>query len=302
MKISFLIISLLIISSSLFSQTSCNGVIIDKNTNRKVPFANVYLSNKAVGTYSNNQGVFSLEATPEDTIIISVIGYEKRSIPVQELENLNREIYITPKHYNLDEITVHVDKKARRNKILLGNSQLKKATTLIAHSGAEYAVYIPNDLQTEALISEVVLNLKSRGRETPVFRIHLYAVDKETKQPGDDLLNQDLTGMITKSRNIKKFDLQKYNIVLPKDGVFVGVEWIGKLTKNDVFIDDVNDIKLAVPISFEKEQSNTFSRSAYYANRWNQTSRNHPLSVILEKDNPPNVAFGLKVITYANKK
>ncbi|MDK2978067.1 MAG: hypothetical protein PWP52_781 [Bacteroidales bacterium] len=300
MKNFFLITSLLIISSSLFSQTSCNGVIIDKNTNRKVPFANVYLSNKEAGTYSNNQGVFSLEVTPEDTIIVSVIGYEKRSIPVQELENLNREIYLTPKHYNLDEITIHADKKARRNKILLGNSQLKKATTLIAHSGAEYAVYIPNNLQTEALISEVVLNLKSRGRETPVFRIHLYAVNKETKLPGDDLLNQDLTGMITKSRNIKKFDLQKYNIVLPEDGVFVGVEWIGKLTKNDVFIDDVNDIKLAVPISFEKKQSNTFFRSAYYTNRWNQTTRNHPLSVILEKDNPPNAAFGLKVITYVN--
>ncbi|HSH50865.1 MAG TPA: hypothetical protein VK982_03990, partial [Bacteroidales bacterium] len=59
-------------------------------------------------------------------------------------------------------------------------------------------------------------------------------------------------------------------------------------------------IKLAIPISFEKEQSNTFSRSAYYTNRWNQTKRNHPLSVILEKDNPPNAAFGLKVITFAN--
>lgn len=271
-----------------------------KTPTGKSPFANVYLSNKAVGTYSNNQGVFSLEATTEDTIIVSVIGYEKRSIPVQELDRLNREIYLTPKHYNLDEITIHADKKVRRNKILLGNSQLKKATTLIAHSGAEYAVYIPNDLQTEALISEVILNLKSKGRETPVFRIHLYAVNKETKQPGDDLLNQDLTGMITKSRNIKKFDLQKYNIVFPKDGVFVGVEWIGKLTKNDVFIDDVNVIKLAIPISFEKEQSNTFSRSAYYTNRWNQTTRNHPLSVILEKDNPPNAAFGLKVITYTN--
>jgi hypothetical protein len=63
-----------------------------KTPTGKSPFANVYLSNKAVGTYSNNQGVFSLEATTEDTIIVSVIGYEKRSIPVQELDRLNREI------------------------------------------------------------------------------------------------------------------------------------------------------------------------------------------------------------------
>lgn len=297
MKFYFLIIALFI-SSSLLSQNKYTGVIIDKHSEKRVPFANVYLSNKNAGTYSNNHGIFSIEANSEDTIVISFIGYEKRCVPVKEIKNFNREIYISPEKYNLDEVTIHADKKARRKKILLGNSKLKKATTLLAHSGAEFVVYIPNNLKTEALINEVILNLKSRGREIPVFRIHIYAVDEETKQPGDDLLNQDLTGMITKSRNIKKFDLQKYNIVMPEDGVFVGIEWIGKLTKDNVFSDDVNSIKLSIPITFEKEQSNTSFRSAYYSDHWKKTTSNHPLSILLEKNNPPNAAFGIRVITY----
>ena len=72
------IVCCLLLTTTLFSQKSITGKVIDASTNKPLASVSIFLSNTSIGTYSNNLGEFSLNNFPQGKfdIIISYIGYE----------------------------------------------------------------------------------------------------------------------------------------------------------------------------------------------------------------------------------
>ena len=104
MKNIFLISIFSFFSSLLFSQEyiAVKGVVKDEQTNFFLPFTNISIKGKNMGTHSNEKGQFHFKMENKyqlDTFCISFMGYETLEIPVQNLKlnNKNFEPYFLKK-------------------------------------------------------------------------------------------------------------------------------------------------------------------------------------------------------------
>ncbi len=69
----FLIVCLLHSYSS-----SCQdivGIVVDKNTRKPIPYANIWWENTTKGTYSNSNGTFAISRIENGTLALSYLGY-----------------------------------------------------------------------------------------------------------------------------------------------------------------------------------------------------------------------------------
>ena len=109
----FVVFFFLIVSSSAFSQVlgstqKVSGTIINDNT--KFPLANVNIINinKVRGTTTNDKGAFEIEVTVNDTLHISILGFQSLKIKVTNdwVKTKSTTIQLTEKAYALEEIII----------------------------------------------------------------------------------------------------------------------------------------------------------------------------------------------------
>ena len=90
MKDKRLIWIFLIVSQFAFSQI--RGVVKDSISGEPIPFVNIWVENETVGTTSEADGTFFLEASKQKKIVISVLGYERKTLKGSEIS----EVFLKP--------------------------------------------------------------------------------------------------------------------------------------------------------------------------------------------------------------
>ncbi len=90
------------------SKTVVKGSIINDNTLLAVSNANIININKVKGTITNSRGYFELEATVNDTLHISILGYQSLKVRVTNdwINNGEAKIQLTEKAIALEEVIV----------------------------------------------------------------------------------------------------------------------------------------------------------------------------------------------------
>src|SRR5579863_3501481 len=79
----YLVLSLLLLSSSLFAQTTFTGKIIGSADKQPVPFATVQVKGERGATQTGTDGTFSIRiAKSSGTLVISAVGFETMQVPV----------------------------------------------------------------------------------------------------------------------------------------------------------------------------------------------------------------------------
>jgi len=79
----YLVLSLLLLSSSLFAQTTFTGKIIGSSDKQPVPFATVQLKGERGATQTGTDGTFTIRITKSSgTLLISAVGFETMQVPV----------------------------------------------------------------------------------------------------------------------------------------------------------------------------------------------------------------------------
>ena len=94
------------------------GKVVDYSTNKPLSGAHVYYikNGKEIGVITNQNGEYELEASPNDVITISFMGYE----PIQDLASKIGEVeYLSTKAEQLKTIYL-TDKKPVNKSLLLG--------------------------------------------------------------------------------------------------------------------------------------------------------------------------------------
>ena len=85
----YLFLCAILLPSLLFSQTTIRGKILDAASKDPIPFVNIGIKALANGTVSDENGVYQLsllKASPQQIVTISAIGYESKTIPMEELK------------------------------------------------------------------------------------------------------------------------------------------------------------------------------------------------------------------------
>ena len=215
MKDKRLIWIFLIVSQFTFSQI--RGVVKDSITGEPIPFVNIWVENETIGTTSEADGTFFLEASKQKNIVFSVLGYEKKTIKGSEISLVN----LKPTTYELNEIVVLNKKQSK--KIEIGN--IKDAIFQSFDNGpkveAKFFPYQSSYSKTK-FIKEVTIFTDSRI-DSATIKIHFYSVD-ENGAPGKELLNKDFVVTLNKGVLRHKFDVSHFDMVFPEKGIFVAYE------------------------------------------------------------------------------
>jgi hypothetical protein len=96
-------------NSGSVSMVTIRGRVIDKRDRQPVPFANVCLVGKSVGTVVNQQGYFMLKLDADhigDTLGISCMGYERLVYPVSEIADAEIDFYLQDDIIPIQEVII----------------------------------------------------------------------------------------------------------------------------------------------------------------------------------------------------
>jgi hypothetical protein len=95
------------IQFTLAGQTTVRGKVVDGSTFEPVVFANVLFKGTSIGAQTNFEGSFVLSAnTSSDSIAVSFIGYESRTLAIRTGTDQHVEVILQPALYSLQEVTV----------------------------------------------------------------------------------------------------------------------------------------------------------------------------------------------------
>ncbi len=218
-----LIFSILLIGLPLFGQTTVSGRLLDADTNQPIPYANIGVPEKAVGTVSDDNGHFALSGiSVTDEIVFSSIGYATLRLRAEEVGE-DASISLEPKAYNIDQIDIQASKingaekrfgvrnKTRSLSIGFGNTQL----------GTEIGTPIRIKRPVYVKTANFVLN-HAKG-DSLLFRVNIYQF--ENGVVGEHLLTENIYIEEKQRKGLISIDVSAYNIILESD-VLLTLEWL----------------------------------------------------------------------------
>jgi hypothetical protein len=222
----------LFLSLPLGAQTFVIGQVVDAAIKEPLPYVNIGLLNKNIGTVSDETGYFELEVNTEqnsrDTLRFSMIGFETKSYTLNDFINQNEiEVYLTEKSTALDEVILSSKRKKYQTKIL-GNKTTSKAL---------YAAFTSNKLGNEMgfivrarkhpmILKKFNISLVENDYGPIKFRLNIY--DVLNGLPNKTLLTDNLFIETEESSGIVSLDLTPYEIIIDQD-FFIAIEWIEDL-------------------------------------------------------------------------
>ncbi|MFO7828412.1 MAG: carboxypeptidase-like regulatory domain-containing protein [Bacteroidales bacterium] len=91
------------------TQITITGLIVDNETGEPLPYANISIFGKSIGTISNEEGDFVFKFPAkflESNLVVSFIGYKNATIPVAELSHDENIIYLNRDMISLQEVVI----------------------------------------------------------------------------------------------------------------------------------------------------------------------------------------------------
>lgn len=245
MKILLLTI-LLVISTIVYSQEKkVSGNVWNSETNQPLPYVNIGIKNKTVGTVSNNNGLFKLllndQVTSEDTVYFSYIGFTTEKYLVSELSKIKKPILLQPKNTALDEVIINSQKiklkpkKIGRTSKGLGMMHLNFYT---AHEkdiddrlSKERGMALK--IRKNCHIKDLNFHVTSNQFKSLKFRVNIYKI--ENGLPTDLIIHDNIIFEIKDGfLGWVKVDLEPYDINLKKEHeeVAVTIQWLESVKEN----------------------------------------------------------------------
>jgi hypothetical protein len=242
MKNFCLIVFILLIFQDLIAQFQ----IIDSITKKPIPFVIVTLTNKNIGTYSNEDGYFTFnELIKDDSLNFKHIGYTEKKITNSEISN-NEPIILSPRIIELKEVLI--SNKIKKD-FEIGHLTLKSDASFgVTGIGDEIATLIEAPLQQGKIVKSLVFKIKKK-KTNSLVRVHVYT--SKNGKPGDEIYIRDnLIVIDNKVKDIFSVDVIKNQIIFPKEGLFVSIEFIGEISDNNRWRKDSRIISPLVKVKF----------------------------------------------------
>ncbi len=85
------------------------GRVLDKSDKQPLPYSSIYLSGKAIGTVTNDNGQFQLKLPSKylaDTLIVSCIGYKRIKAPVSSFLSEEKDYLLKPDVISIQEVII----------------------------------------------------------------------------------------------------------------------------------------------------------------------------------------------------
>jgi hypothetical protein len=210
-----LLIVLFFVGFSTLAQIK--GVVKDSITGLPIPYVNISVENENLGTTSEENGEFTIHISEKSkNLVFSALGFEKKITKISQ----SSQVLLKPTSYQLDEVVISKRFETREKEI--GKSdEIFEAFDNGPRIDTKYFAYLPEYKKTK-YIKQVVIFTDSKIDDA-TFKIHFYTVDANGF-PGEQLLEKDFIVSVNKGVKETRFNLTKFNLRMPKQGLFVGFE------------------------------------------------------------------------------
>jgi hypothetical protein len=218
---------LIILSCLLFSITSyaqIKGKCVD-TSGKGIPYVNISIKGKSIGTVSNQKGEFILESsslTENDSLIFSHLNFNKKtvSIPLSV-----KKIELTPKVENLEEIVI--SHKKRKFKIVGNQTYIGNILYAIRAKSMDKAHELGKIIKVRKNkvydIKNVQFTIERFGFLSVTFKINFYNIIDGVVD-SEKINRTDLIYKIYDYGDVK-IDLSKQNLSF-SNNFLVAIEWI----------------------------------------------------------------------------
>ncbi|MCE2611993.1 carboxypeptidase-like regulatory domain-containing protein [Flavobacteriaceae bacterium D16] len=223
--------------SVVHAQLAFEGEVLDAATGKPIPFVNIGIVDRGIGTITNENGEFLLEfrrseVDKGDIIRISSLGYLSHEIPITLLKKdvLKLIIRLKPKAESLDEVVVTnknyeriEDEVGYRNLSLEAIGYWKDSVAL----GGELAsaIRVKKGLRR---LNTLYFKILHNPSDSIRIRVNIYEPQGKWKKPGKNL-NESGNNIIHVLRNtdlLAVIDLKPYDIWV-RDDFIVSLELLG---------------------------------------------------------------------------
>ena len=202
-------------SISMVAQTK--GVVKDSLSGKPISYVNIWVENENIATTSEEDGTFSISASGNKNLIFSALGYEKKTIKASQAG----EVFLSSKAFDLDEVVISNSIETKQITIGVTENTIAQAFDNGPRMDVKYFPYKPDYKKTK-YIKRVTLYTDSRIEDATI-KLRFFKVD-ENGYPGEELLKKVLIVSVKNGTKNNKIDLSGYNLVMPKNGLFVGFE------------------------------------------------------------------------------
>lgn len=240
-KLSRLLITFffLFMASISFGQgLQISGTVTNAAQQEAIPYANIGIKKKNLGTASRPDGSFTLNLKEEyrhDTLTFSAIGYHELSLPISSILSGGLTAFeLSEKTTALREIVIS-NKAAKvkkfgttsRNPLLYGSAE-----TVHSEDISELGKFINLNNKTSEILSATVY-LRSIKRDSASFRINLYK--NEAGMPGERLIEKSIIRRLPLTKGWVTVPLEQYGLVVDED-FFLGIEYLPEYSNHEKYI------------------------------------------------------------------
>lgn len=222
----FFLLDALVLSSTATAQVITGS--ISSTTHQAVPFANIGLPRRNLGTVSDEQGHYQLaynSAYATDTVRISSVGFQPLLVPFSVLlaaPNLS----LAPQEVALKEVSVAATSLYRHtNTVGLATPTPRTDFHMMANAlGTEVGavVHLP---KKPALVQSLHVAVVKNEAGPLTFRLNLYRLDAQGKPTAEKLLQRDVLITAKPEAGVLTADLTTDHLVLDED-FLLGLEWV----------------------------------------------------------------------------
>jgi hypothetical protein len=254
--------------------------------------SNIMTLNNSFGTTSDENGYFEItipDSLKYDTLVVSYVGYYSKYICISDLKD---KIILKPQVFQLPEVYIKTGNVKSSKPLFINKFKKKKCflryTKYDSVNNNLWVPFRPNEPAIEAIsfpdnskdykgkkLKEVRVYLTTF--KTPAtFRLRIYSADKKM-EPGPDLLKIPLTADVVKNNSLITINLEKYNLIFPENGIFVGVELLIIMKNKTTLNKDGNEYTVYSPfLNFIK----TYEKGRFWQyseGKWTQNNSTAPV-------------------------
>ena len=228
---------ILVLSVPVQAQLAFSGTVVDASTGDPLPFVNLGVIDRAIGTVSNEEGDFLLEfrreqVYPEDILRVSSLGYESTEVPLLRLEQSTKHFTfrLKPSPISLNEVIVSTaelfeieEEVGYPNRLGRGIGYWKDSVALGGELGSR--IRVDKGLRRlNALFFEVLEN----PSDSVQLRVNIYDTEEKSTYPGSNLNTSGTSILYTlkKGENLVVIDLNASEIWVRNDFI-VSLELLG---------------------------------------------------------------------------
>jgi hypothetical protein len=270
-----IIIFTFIISFSSNAQTTF--FLKSKTSKMPIKYGSIYKNNN-IYTTSDSLGVFQINESDIDSEFqIKCIGFKDS---IFFLNENNPTIYLDNEYNIIEEVVVR--KKLNKSKIKIGSNKKGKIgiVSKMEKKVAQMAKFFPNENNNKNYFLTSLSFKTTCSDKNRLVNLKIYSVG-ENNEPNKSLLNENIIIKLKKGINNNKIDLKDYNILFPKDGIFIIIERL-LIEQNKVYSKSDPNWFYYEP-SFSAEKESIYKDTWYLSNdKWtkaNNYSLNFELTV-----------------------